>query len=251
MPKRSLGVVIPTFNEAERIRGLLPELHERFKDDYDLRVVVVDDLSPDGTGEIAKQHGAIVPPLSERLRYGRSLCLGLCLAWYTLKCDLVAQMDADHPVDSLESLMKKMENEGCDLVVGREKGRWKMERKVTRWLCEHILRLKGVSHPTCGLRVWRGEVLERLPWRHVKAKDFSIQVELLFWAERNKFKICEAEFEGHKSGKHKIRTLLDWLITFARLLRIKYLMWWRTYECGIKADFWLKEFLSTVDTTGV
>ena len=90
-------------------------------------------------------------------------------------------------------------------------------------------------------------MLERLPWRHVKAKDFSIQVELLFWAERNKFKICEAEFKGHESGRHKIRTLLDWLITFTRLLRIKYLLWWRTYESGIKSGSWLKELLSEVD----
>lgn len=218
--KGKLGVVIPTKNEARHIRRAIPNLKKEFKDAL---IIVVDDLSKDRTAEVAKELGAIVPYNRKRLGYGRSLYKGLCLAWFTFDCDWVMEMDADHPVKEIKKFLN-LKKTKRSVVVGYEKGEWKLPRRVTAFLVRQILKFQEVRHPTCGFILWSKKILEAIPWEHVKSKRDASHLELLYWAFRKGANFYEVEFSGHKGERrYGIRRIVSWWISFMRLLRLRWL----------------------------
>ena len=219
-----LGVVIPTLNESKKIQRLIPKLQKKYKN---CLIFVIDDCSKDGTAEIAKELGAIVPFHSKKKGYGKSLVEGLNLAWFTHNCDYVLEMDADHPIDQIDKFIKAKKTRRF-VVVGREKDN--LARAVTRFLVRGFLRLKDVRHPTCGFVLWSKKVLENIPWKHVRSRWDAIHVELLFWAWRMGADIREVEFSGHVGERrYGFRRILSWLISYSRLLRLKYFWRWREF----------------------
>jgi len=228
---RDLGTitfVIPTLNCKEELLERLCQLRQDFP--Y-ATFIVVDDLSKDGTWYYAKQRGCFVPYTFKKRGYGKSLIEGLCLAWFSLESDYVVQMDVDHTAD-IKRFLEFMKEHDLDLLVGWEKSASSKFREYARrfacWLTRTFLGLRSVHHPTCGLRVWRGEACQFIPWRRIKSKGFGVQIETLFWAERRGLRIGELEFEGHKQKERLgLRVIFDWLLTWFRLLRLRiWLMIW-------------------------
>lgn len=221
-----LGIVIPTLNESQQIQTLIPKIGKKYKNTI---VFVIDDLSIDETAQIAKELGAIVPFHKKKLGYGKSLVEGLCLAWYTFNCDYVMEMDADHPLNEVKKFLD-MEKPRRFVVVGKEKDKWKLARKVANGLTRYLLGIKDVSHPTCGFVLWSKDILKHIPWKRVKSNGDAIHVELLFWAKRIGANISEVEFSGHAGERrYGLFRVLGWLRSFMRLLRLKYLWWWRNF----------------------
>lgn len=109
-------IIIPAFNEAQRIGRIIEEIKsQRFGVD----ILVVDDGSSDGTAEIAERHGAEVVSLPFNLGYGAALETGYLYA-HEKRYDYVLQMDADgqHEPKSLGDLLSAAERGVGDLVVG-------------------------------------------------------------------------------------------------------------------------------------
>ena len=205
---KKIGIVIPTLNEEENLKQLLPELKKILPH---AQVIIMDDLSKDDTVEVAKQFGAYVPKTYVEKGYGMSLIEGIWRAFAQFDCDLVIQMDADHPAEAVKELFKV----NADLVLGCEKGS-RFTRGFACWLARNFLGLK-FKHPTCGLRLWTRKALQKLPWFLMKAKGFSIQIETLYYAKQQGLKIKEVLFEGRKHKKLPIRRIFEWLGTFFRL----------------------------------
>ncbi len=202
-----LTVVIPTFNEAENLPGLVSALFSLPMPD--LNILVVDDNSPDGTGEIANH---LSEANSGRLAViHRTGKLGLGSAYITgfgaaLEAGAlaVAQMDADfsHPPEKLVDLLQALNS--CDVAMGSRyvpggsvDRNWPLWRKALsafgNWYARLILGLP-VRDVTGGFRVWRGETLRGMPLERVRSNGYAFQVEMAYLAARLGYRFLEIPF---------------------------------------------------------
>ena len=214
-----LTVVVPTYNEAEN----LPKLVSVFFNlpIPDIKLLIVDDNSPDGTGDLAETLGEQYPGrLSVIHRAGK---LGLGTAYITgFKAALaggaeaVAQMDADfsHPLATLVELLAAVQN--CDVAVGSRyipggslDENWPFWRKALSSFGNIYARtILGMSihDVTGGFRLWRREVLTRMPLDRVRSNGYVFQVEMAYLASRLGFCFHEIPiyFAERRLGKSKM-----------------------------------------------
>jgi dolichol-phosphate mannosyltransferase len=181
-------VVIPTYNEAENLPLIVPSILEQ---DSSLEILVVDDGSPDGTGqiadELAESTGRVhVLHRAEKLGLGPAYRAGLQKA-LDLGADFVVQMDADfsHPPEILKVLLAEIEN--YDVVLG---SRYLNGITVVNWPIERILisyfgnwyarKITGltITDSTGGLRCVRREILEKMGFERIRANGYAFQIEM-------------------------------------------------------------------------
>jgi dolichol-phosphate mannosyltransferase len=225
--------VTPTYNERENlpllIRGVLA--HD------DCRVLVVDDGSPDGTGQLADELAAAHPGRIEVLHrkglrgLGRSYVDGLKMAVARQDVDLVCQMDADlsHDPAYLPALVAAAAEH--DLVIGSRylNGvsvvNWPLRRIfLSAFANRYIRTVTSLTAHDCtsGYRCWRREALARMPLDQMVSDGYAFLVEMLFEAKRLGCRISEVPiiFVERRQGQSKISTsvLVESLITPWRLI---------------------------------
>ena len=214
-----LVVVIPTFNEAENIPKLVAALFALQVPN--LEVLVVDDQSLDGTGEIVEQ---LIPRYTGRLRaLRRSGQRGLGLAYvdgFRLAladgADAIVQMDADfsHSPTYLPhflSLLKEYEViVGSRYVVGgRLDKEWEIGRVIlSAWAnvyARTILRMQTLD-VTAGFKCWRRSALEAIELDRVRSNGYVFQVEMAYLCERLGLRVLEVPiyFEDRRIGQSKM-----------------------------------------------
>lgn len=197
-------VVIPTFNEIENLAKLVSALFSLPQPE--ISILVVDDNSPDGTGEVAEQLAAEHPNRMGVIhRVGKQ---GLGTAYIAgfqraLKdgAEAIIQMDADfsHPVEKIPEMAHTLDQ--CDVVVGSRyvhggsvDEQWPAWRKglsaFGNIYARTILRLP-VRDATAGYRIWRRQVLEDMPLQGVRANGYAFQVEMIYIAYRLGYRIQE------------------------------------------------------------
>jgi dolichol-phosphate mannosyltransferase len=187
-------VVIPTYNEAEailetvnRVLALKPELS----------VLVVDDSSPDGTGEIVREAFAAesrVELLTRKQKQGLGLAYLEGFQWaFSKGFDVVVEMDADgsHRTQDLALLLEASKT--ADLVIG---SRWIIGGEVENWpLIRKLISRIGnryaksmlgteILDMTSGFRVYRTKFLQQLVAESVSSHGYSFQVELAYRASK-------------------------------------------------------------------
>jgi len=216
---RQLTVVIPTYNEAENLPSLVDSLFET--PIPNLKLVIVDDGSPDGTGQLAEELAVRLPGrLSVVHRAGK---LGLGSAYIrgfgvalSEGAEAVGQMDADfsHSPSYLPEFLAQLERR--DAVFGSryvEGGRvdegWNLGRvflsKFGNTYARVILRLR-VRDSTGGFRIWRSETLAGMPLERIRSEGYVFQVEMAYLAQRMGFSIAELPiyFEDRRIGQSKM-----------------------------------------------
>jgi dolichol-phosphate mannosyltransferase len=216
-----LLVVIPTYNEAENLPRLVSAL---FALPLELGVLVVDDNSPDGTGEIAEALKARFPRRVEVLHrtakngLGPAYLAGFRKALQMERVAAIAQMDADfsHDPAVLPQMASLLENDQADLVLGsryvpggRLDEAWPLWRKglsaFGNFYARAILRMP-VHDVTGGYRLWRRETLAALPLERVHAAGYLFQVEMAYLAHKLGFRIAEVPiyFQERRWGQSKM-----------------------------------------------
>lgn len=214
-----LTVVIPTYNEAENLPTLSAELWAL--PIPDLKILIVDDASPDGTGEIAEELASRQPDrISVIHRTGK---LGLGSAYITgfrkaleSGAEAVAQMDADfsHSPSYLPNFIENLEH--ADAVFGSRyvKGgqldeHWGIGRVFLSWFgnayARAILGLK-VLDTTGGYRLWRRDTLIGMPLDRIRSNGYVFQVEMALVAQRLGYRITEMPiyFKERRIGTSKM-----------------------------------------------
>jgi len=213
-----ITVVTPTYNEAENLPNLISVL---FSLPLELRVLIVDDNSPDGTGRIADELAAAHPTRVDVLhRPGK---MGLRSAYLNGfqkvlngGAQAVAQMDADfsHDPSALVDMAKLLES--SDLVIGSRyvqggsvDEHWPFWRKglsaFGNYYARTILGLP-LHDVTTGYRIWRRETLMRMPLERVQSNGYVFLVEMAYLAHCLEFNINEAPiyFADRRWGKSKM-----------------------------------------------
>lgn len=226
-----LTVVIPTYNEAENLPAISAALFALplTKQDVDLHLLVVDDNSPDGTGDIADQLvQEYLDPSSGVSRFDvihREGKGGLGTAYLagfarTLAdgSDYILQMDADfsHSPDYIPQMLEVLQAIDADVVVGSryvsggslDEG-WGAWRKFVSWWANlysrGILGLR-IRDMTAGFKLWKRSALQTIELENVRSNGYSFQVEMAFLSETLGLRILELpiHFEDRRIGKSKL-----------------------------------------------
>ena len=232
-----LTIVIPTYNEAENLPGLVSALFSLLIPD--LRVLVVDDNSRDGTGQLAEQlaeqSGGRLSVLHRpgKLGLGSAYLLGFQQA-IQAGAEAVGQMDADfsHPPELLISMLEQLQE--CDLAMGsRYVPGGSVDRHWPAWrkglsAFGNVYSRAVLGLPVCdatgGYRLWRSAVLQCMPLDTIRSNGYAFQVEMLYLAYRLGFTIREIPFyfadRTHGGSKMSLAIQLEaalrvWQMKFA------------------------------------
>lgn len=213
-------VVLPTYNEAENLPLMIDRL--RSLGVPGLRVLVVDDNSPDGTGAIAdrlhgEDPGFVLPPLHRpgKQGLGTAYIAGFRRA-LELGADFVVQMDTDfsHPPEKIPLMLDTIKD--ADVVIGSRytaggqlDPSWGLRRRLLSRGGNMFARWRtGLKVQDCtgGFRCFRRTVLETLPWERVRTAGFGFQLETIFLVEKHGFRIKEIPilFRDRALGQSKM-----------------------------------------------
>ena len=194
-------VILPTYNESENLSQIVPGILEQ---DSRLEVLVVDDNSPDGTGQLADQlvtAFARVHVLHREHKEGLGKAYLAGFQWgLARKFDRLLEMDADfsHDPKFLPTLLAAADS--ADLVLGsRYKSgvnviNWPMSRLLLSYFANIYVRwVTGLplTDATGGFKCFRREVLEALPLERIRSNGYAFQIEMSFRAWRKKYRLVE------------------------------------------------------------
>jgi dolichol-phosphate mannosyltransferase len=232
-PEPRALVVVPTYNERENVEQILPAI---LAVDPRFDVLVVDDGSPDGTGQIVDSIAAREPRVhvlhrTSKQGLGRAYLAGF--AW-ALERDygMMIEMDADfsHDPKYLKGLLTKIEQ--ADLVLGSRYAtgvnviNWPMSRLLLSWFANKYVRwITGMplTDATGGFKCFRREVLEAIPLDRIRSNGYAFQVEMSFRAWKKGFRLVELpivfvdRIEGHSKMNQSIVREAVWMVWWLRI----------------------------------
>ncbi|MCW2887088.1 MAG: dolichol-phosphate mannosyltransferase [Streptosporangiaceae bacterium] len=233
-------VVVPTYNERDN----LPRLTELLiaLGVPNLNILVVDDDSPDGTGDIADKLAIEAPKQvgvlhrADKDGLGRAYVAGLVRA-LTEGADIVIQMDADlsHPAEVIPQMIAALSTTNAAVVLGSRyveggsvASNWSWHRKaLSAWAnlyVNAILRLH-VKDATAGFKAWRADTLRAIDLPSVQSNGYAFQVEMNFRTVRRGLEIAEVpiRFEERSDGQSKMTlsiqiesALMPWRLLLGR-----------------------------------
>ncbi len=228
-------IIIPTYNEAENVSTLIDKI--KALKVPNLSVLVVDDNSPDGTGDIVSQrmeseNGIYLIRRSRKMGLGKAYVQGFKFA-IEEGFDFIFEMDADHSHNPQEIPAMLDKAQACDLVIGSRylTGvnviNWPFSRLVislaANFYTRFITRLP-VKDCTSGYKCFRRSVLENINLDRISSDGYSFQIEMTYKAWRRNFKMCEHPiiFVDRMRGESKmsIKVMFEaaWVVWRLRLL---------------------------------
>lgn len=231
-PSKALSLIVPAFNEAERISQSLLTISEylvRFEPDSE--IVIVDDGSADDTFEVVRGAAIDLPIPVRLLRYeenrgkGYALKVGFAAA---RGCKLLfSDADLSTPIEEAAQLLPLLDN-GCDLVIGSRKMQgadiqihqpWLRENmgKVFTWLVRRWI--ADVSDVTCGFKAFNRDAGKKL-FERVRVYDWSFDAEILHMAQRAAYCTKEVPVRWEDREGTKVRLVRDTFNSLLGLVRI-------------------------------
>lgn len=214
-----VAVVVPTYNEAKNLPLLAGRLFELGMPN--VRLIVVDDCSPDGTGEVAlelakKFCGRVEIVFRESKRgLGTAYVEGFSRA-LSHGARYVVQMDADlsHGPEYIPGFLENLEH--ADVVVGSRyspgggvDASWSLNRRLMSYFANVAIRLISgvkVRDATSGFKAFRGNSLRSLELSQFKCKGFAFQAEVAYACQRRRYEIveCPIIFSERAEGSSKM-----------------------------------------------
>ncbi len=227
---------MPTYNEAENVERIVPVV---LAQSPELDVLVIDDNSPDKTGDMVERMAQADPRIKLIRRPGK---LGLGTAYvlgfrYALEqnYDYCFEMDSDfsHPPEKIPEMIAALKN--YDLVIGSRYSdgisivNWPMKRLLLSYFaCAYARRVTGcpVRDLTAGFKVYRTDMLRRLDLNMLKEDGYGFQIEIdfLIWRKGGRLKEIPIVFTERRAGVSKMNKRIVrrafFLVLRLRLLRI-------------------------------
>lgn len=227
-------VVIPTYNESENVKTLIENI---FQLPITVDILVVDDNSPDGTGELVEE---LIQRYSRLYLMKREQKEGLGTAYrvgfiYALErgYDCIIQMDADlsHNHEEIPTMFENLKQ--YDLVIG---SRYIQGVSVVHWPLSRLILSYGanlytrfitgmpIHDSTSGFKAWRSEVLKAIDLDKVRSQGYAFQIEMNFRAWKNHCTIKEQPiiFYDRIEGKSKMSRKIIWeAVLMVWLLKIR------------------------------
>lgn len=206
-----LSLVVPTYNERDRLAELVQALFEATgRAGVDLELIIVDDNSPDGTGaladELAKTHRMQVVHRSGKLGLGTAVVAGFAVA----SAEILGVMDADfsHPPALVPKLLAGLKSTGADVIVGSRyvpggsTPDWPLKRRIlSRVGCLLARGLSPIRDAASGFFLIRRDVARGV---EIKAGGFKICLELVVRGKPGKLVELPYRFDDRELGESKM-----------------------------------------------
>jgi dolichol-phosphate mannosyltransferase len=233
-------VVVPTYNERDNLPVIVSLLAAL--EIPNMHILVVDDNSPDGTGEVAEKL-VIEAPIEVGVLHrtvkdglGRAYVAGMTRA-LAEGADIVIQMDADlsHPTSAIPAMVRTLTTTDAAVVLGSRyvaggavASEWPWHRKaLSAWAnfyVNSILRLQ-VKDATAGFKAWHADTLRAIDVESVQSNGYAFQVEMNYRVVERGMRIAEVpiRFEERTLGASKMSlkvqlesALMPWKLLFGR-----------------------------------
>ena len=238
--KPSVTVVIPVYNEQERIAASLYKIKDFLSfQDFESDILIIDDGSNDLTTEIVKfvdiysaeiksQTTGMLEENVKNVGKGYSIAKGLLLA----QGDIIVFSDADSstPITEITKLLQKI-NEGYDVVIGSRnlknsivQGRTPLRLLLSRCfnLAARSIRLLNVKDSQCGFKAYRRDVAREVAEKQ-QTYGFCFDVEHLHIAKKMGYRIAEVPVKWNQKAGSTLSLFSDSIIMFIDLLRIRFI----------------------------
>jgi len=229
---KAVSVIVPTYNERENLPILIERINKIFVDGGIIgEAVIIDDNSPDGTGQLAEQlrrkykflrviHRPSKLGLGSAYREGFRAAVGKLL--FTMDADL------SHDPAHMPQFIERAEH--ADVVVGSRyvKGGgiigWGLYRKLVSKVANFLAGIvvgADVNDITSGYRAYRKEVLEKVPLEEIRSSGYAFQLEIISEIRKKGFKIDSVPivFTDRRKGRSKLgmREILSFLMLTIKL----------------------------------
>ena len=215
-------IIIPTYNEAGNIERLISEIQSRIAPlPHQIDLLVVDDDSPDGTGDRVRSLMGLYSNLhllkGKKKGLGAAYIRGMTFAMNHLNADVVMEMDADfsHNPADIARLLDTLCN--ADFVIGSRYVRggkipdnWaylrKLNSKFGNIFARYIVGLSPIRDCTAGFRAIRTSILKKINLSMIKTRGYCFQINLLYKAVINGARVVEipVEFTDRTHGESKL-----------------------------------------------
>ncbi len=228
-----ISIIIPTYNEEDRIGISLQKLTDFLKNFHkEVEVIVVDDASTDNTLEDARKFDGEIKNF-KILRLQKNLGKGWAVqqGFLASKGNLVLFTDADFstPIEEIYKLIKKID-EGYDIAIG--------SRALDRSMVKHrqnpireymgrafnilvqLLTVRGIADTQCGFKIFNRAKTEDI-FKNQRILDFGFDVELLYLAEKKGLKIAEVPVLWYNDPRSSVNPIKDSALMFIDLIKIR------------------------------
>ena len=217
----NIAIVIPTYNEKETLPSLIEKIFDKIRPLVEeLHVIIVDDSSPDGTADIARNLGEKFQKISviqrpTKMGLGAAYKDGFTHVLQKLESNLVVQMDADHSHDpsELANMIEKIVDYDFIIasrhVTGSSVTGWGFSRKVTHSIAGAIAKVSAnidIEDCTSGFRMFKRSALEKIEFDKIEADGFAFQIEVLYQLKQKGFRGLEVPttFVNRTEGESKM-----------------------------------------------
>jgi glycosyltransferase involved in cell wall biosynthesis len=200
------AIVVPVYNEEERISGVLKRIK---KSSADANVIVVDDGSSDNSRKIVTNNFKDVLLLEHNINLGKGAALKTgCEAAIKLGADIIVLIDADgqHSPEVIPEMAKRLEKENLDIVFGSRKIDIKkmpamlyFGNIVLTAIINYFSKVY-VKDTQSGLKAFKASVYKKLLW---SASDYSVETEMIVNTGKNNLKYGEVFIDTIYNGKYR------------------------------------------------
>ena len=216
-----LAIVIPTYNEKDTIENLIEKLFSKIKPLVsELHVIIIDDSSPDGTGDIVNDLGGKFDKISliqrpAKMGLGAAYKDGFKYVLENLDSGLVVQMDADNSHDPSEIINMIEKITDYDFVIasrhvsGSSIVGWGAGRRITHSVAGVIAKISAkidIEDSTSGFRMFKRNTLQQIEFDSIESDGFAFQIEVLYQLKQKRLKGLEVPttFVNRTEGKSKM-----------------------------------------------
>ncbi|XOU93992.1 MAG: polyprenol monophosphomannose synthase [Candidatus Kerfeldbacteria bacterium] len=228
-------IILPTYNEKENILAITKEIFSIGI--RDLKIIIVDDNSPDGTGQIADQlansnENISVIHREKKEGLGPAYVAGFKKALEDPSNEYIFEMDADfsHQPKYLPDFLDKAKK--YDVVLGSRNipgggvENWNWFRRFISWLANTMVRailMTPIKDLTGGYKCWNRKVLENLDLDNIQSSGYNFQIELSYKAEKKGFSIVETPiiFVERRAGNSKFNSGII-LESFINVIKLRF-----------------------------
>lgn len=234
-------IVIPTYNERKNITRLIPQIFSVSMPAVDqLDILVVDDMSPDGTGEAVQELTSTYPNVhlitGPKMGLGKAYIRGMTHVLNTFDADVIMEMDADfsHDPQDIPRLLSEIDG-GAEFVIGSRyvKGgsipsNWGFHRRLNSLLgnlvARYVTDMRKVQDTTAGFRAIKTSLLKQIDLINLRVQGYAFQIALLRQAVIRGATITEVpvDFVDRTEGESKLgpRDIIEFFIN----------VWWIRLE---------------------
>ena len=231
MDKEMISIIIPTYNEVDNIKILIPKIYEQLTcEGFHIEIIIVDDESHDGTAEVVSYLGVKYPVrVHVRRNKKRGLSISVIEGFKLAEGNIIVIMDADlsHPVEKIPEMVRPILTQECDATVGSRNitgggySTLPLSRKIISRIAGFMaMGVTDLSDPTSGFMAIRRSVLDDVK---IDSLGWKIVLEIAVKA-RPSIKEIPILFSERKKGKSKLgfKAQIDYINHLWRLYSFRY-----------------------------